>query len=295
MSKHDQPFEPLFAPRIKPEQPVKATPVNWFERIAVHMPPKVSPEHEEAGFGEAPETGTRKVSFPSVEDLAANHRLRSQRAVEEPAEVVAMRAQAARAAEEILAEARAGAAEIEQQARELGYREGHSLGYAAGDASAHAKVLRIAEEEREAFREDLNAFILHIEAERQRAWDEMEPQIITLVFDLAKKVIKQEIEVSRTVALSVIQHALRRVVDSGSLRIRVHPDDLQTVRGHREDLLALVDGARHVEIIDDRRVSPGGCVLETPAGNIDANIETQLTEVEKTLNVASAYREGQKE
>jgi flagellar assembly protein FliH len=80
-----------------------------------------------------------------------------------------------------------------------------------------------------------------------------------------------------------VRNALRRVSDSGSLRIRVHEDDLETVRANREELLSLVDGIPHVEIVSDRRVGAGGCVVETAGGNIDARIETQLETVGETL------------
>ena len=51
----------------------------------------------------------------------------------------------------------------------------------------------------------------------------------------------------------------------------------------RDDLLSLLDGIKNLEIVDDRRVGDGGCVIETNAGTIDAKIETQLAEVERAL------------
>ena len=85
--------------------------------------------------------------------------------------------------------------------------------------------------------------------------------------------------------LSVTRNALRRVVEGGTLRIRVNAEDLQTVRGNREELLTLVDNIRHVEIIEDRRVGAGGCIVETDAGSIDARLETQLAEAANLLEL----------
>ena len=76
------------------------------------------------------------------------------------------------------------------------------------------------------------------------------------------------------------------------LRIRVHGNDLETVRTNRADLLTLVDGANHVEIIEDRRVEPGGCIIETNAGSIDARIETQLESVSDALKQMVQYRQA---
>ena len=69
------------------------------------------------------------------------------------------------------------------------------------------------------------------------------------------------------------------------MRLRVSLGDAGRVRAMREDLLTMLDGLRHLEIVDDRRVGDGGCVIETNAGTIDAKIETQLAEVARALNV----------
>ena len=83
----------------------------------------------------------------------------------------------------------------------------------------------------------------------------------------------------------VISNAIRRVTDKENIRIRVSVTDAPRVKEMRDDLLEVVDGLRHLEIIDDRRVGDGGCVIETNAGTIDAKIETQLGEVARALGV----------
>jgi flagellar assembly protein FliH len=55
------------------------------------------------------------------------------------------------------------------------------------------------------------------------------------------------------------------------------------VRASREDLIAMVDGIRNIEIVDDRRVDAGGCVIETNGGTIDAKLDTQLNEIGAAL------------
>jgi flagellar biosynthesis/type III secretory pathway protein FliH len=81
----------------------------------------------------------------------------------------------------------------------------------------------------------------------------------------------------------VIHNALRRITDKEQVRIRVSVSDAEQVKSLREELIAMTDGLRQLEIIDDRRVGDGGCVIETGAGTIDAKIETQFAEVERAL------------
>jgi flagellar assembly protein FliH len=182
-------------------------------------------------------------------------------------------------AEQILSHAREKAEAIREEAHSAGYSAGYDSGRAAGTASARAQ----ADEERAQYRAEIEQFVEQIELERQRIWTEAEPQILSFALELARRVVKQDAEINRDIALSVVRNALRRVVDTENIRIRVNGADLQNIRAAREDLLALVDGMRHFEIIDDRRVSPGGCVVETNAGTIDAKLETQFSELEHTL------------
>lgn len=192
----------------------------------------------------------------------------------EAPEVISLRAEAE--AQALLKAARGEADCLRREAAASGYAEGYAAGFAKGEEEARAELNARAEQERTALRADLEAFLLHVETVRQQTWEAMEPEMIGLVFDLVQAVIHQEVEVNRTIALASVRAAIQRVAASGALRIRIHERDLETVRAHRRDLLALLDGIDQVEIVGDQRISPGGCVVETDNGAVDATLETRL-------------------
>ena len=290
-SKIENQFVPLNAPHVGTgrgglDTTTPAEPVSWFTHIAPLLPDS------------APAPTTRQTApprsggavpifdgFRNVDDMAREERERQLMGAPASPEILRLRWEAEQAAQELVAQANARAQAIEEAAHKKGYAVGYAQGMDEGRGEAERAVWQQNDSDRAAYRDDVQAFIAHIESERARAWNEMEPQIIQTIFELAKHVIKQEIETSRDVSLAVVQNALRRVADGGSLRIRVHADDLQTVRGNREDLLTLVDNIRHIEIIEDRRVGAGGCIIETDAGNIDARLETQLAEAANLLDL----------
>ncbi len=178
-------------------------------------------------------------------------------------------------AKRVLAEAHRQADQMRQDAVRKGYEEGLQLGREEG--------LRHYQQAIEALHGEVQKLVDAILAERQRLWEEMEPQVIDLVLEIARKVLREEIQARREATLSIIKHALRRVADTEHVRIRVHPDDLQIARQHREDFLAVCDGVRQIEIVDDQRVGGGGCVIETPGGTIDASLRTQMQSIERSL------------
>ncbi|GIV21788.1 MAG: hypothetical protein KatS3mg023_3539 [Armatimonadota bacterium] len=178
-------------------------------------------------------------------------------------------------AKRVLAEAHRQADQMRQDAVRKGYEEGLQIGREEG--------LRLYQQQVEALRGEVQKLVDAVLAERQRLWQQMEPQVIDLVLQIAHKVLREEIQARREATLSIIKHALRRVADTEHVRIRVHPDDLQIAREHREDFLAVCDGTRQIEIVDDQRVGGGGCIIETPSGTIDASLRTQMQSVEKAL------------
>lgn len=152
-------------------------------------------------------------------------------------------------------------------AREQGLAEG----IRAGEESYRAKLTRL-----EALAETLRA-------ERAEFFERIEPELVRLAVSIAEKIIGRELELNPDTVLDVIRGAVRRLRDREMLRVSVHPRDVARVREAREDLISAVDGVRKLEVVEDRRVDIGGCVIETPNGTLDARIRTQMDEIGRVL------------
>ena len=270
------------APRVSSRKPETEEPVNWYQVVAPQFPaPPASVQDAIKIEGDA--HGVQTAQFGSIAAIAETERRRMRQGDQEPPDVRKLRQDAAEEAQRLVSEALEQARTITRESREEGYKLGYDAGYLAGEQEAMRQLTQRANDERDAYQQDLSAFMSYIEEVSRRAWMEMEPEIVSFVFEIARKVIKMEVTINRDVAIEVVKNALRRVADTSSLRIRVHSDDLSTVRANRDELYTLVDNIRQVEIVEDRRVGPGGCIVETDAGTIDARIETQVEEVRKLL------------
>lgn len=192
----------------------------------------------------------------------------------------------------IVADARQEAEQIRREAEleaEGIKDDAQSQGYESGCAQAKTEVeeqLKAAwDDEVQALRSDIKAVISAIEAERAALWKQTEKDIVAFSIEMAQKIVKTEVQQNPKVIAEVIKHALRRVVSKEHIRIRISPQDIDSVRSQREELLLVLDGAANLEIIDDRRIQQGGCVIETTAGNIDSNIDTQFARITSALEV----------
>jgi flagellar biosynthesis/type III secretory pathway protein FliH len=148
-------------------------------------------------------------------------------------------------------------------------------GYLAGfeNAASEAKALI----------ERLQSNIDQIAEDRVSAMAALESEIVKLCIEISEKVIRHEIKTSPEVIIRVIKSCLRRVKDSTEVYIRVNPAEIENVRAKREELLSVAEGLRSLNIVDDRRVSNGGCVIESDSGDFDARIETQTEKLKKKI------------
>ncbi|MBV9849617.1 MAG: hypothetical protein JO250_08005 [Armatimonadetes bacterium] len=212
---------------------------------------------------------------------------RAEEAAEAHARAADILAQARREAEEMREDARV----LSEALREAAWQEGFHNGQEAGRDAIEIKLRGEWKAEQQALRAQVQTLVEGIGAARQALWERQEAEMVAFVLTVARQVIKTEVSQNPEVVRGVIQNALRRVTDREQVRIRVSVGDAGHVRAIREDLLTILDGLRHLEIVDDRRIGDGGCVIETNAGTIDAKIETQLAEVERALGPLPALPE----
>ena len=87
---------------------------------------------------------------------------------------------------------------------------------------------------------------------------------------LARQVVRSEVTQRPELIVQVAQDAIGAVILSARhLRLRLHPQDVPLVEAGAADLLQ----ARQVLLQADATLSPGGCVVESDLGQVDARIE----------------------
>jgi flagellar assembly protein FliH len=108
-----------------------------------------------------------------------------------------------------------------------------------------------------------------------------EEDIITLAFQLARRIIQREVLEHREVLAATLTRALDHVVEQDQIVIRVHPDDLQYATEIKEELRHTRGESKTLTIQGDSSVGRGGCLVASSLGLIDARIEAQFDELEQ--------------
>ena len=104
---------------------------------------------------------------------------------------------------------------------------------------------------------------------------QMETEVVELAVEIAKKVTTREVTTDPEVVLAVTRTALTKLHSRTLATIHLHPGDLTFVQENRDRL----NFHGSLELIEDNSITPGGCLIHTDSGDIDARIESQFDEI----------------
>jgi len=102
---------------------------------------------------------------------------------------------------------------------------------------------------------------------------------------LAKKLLLAEKKERKELVVDLVAQALTSVKDADRIWLRVNPLDAPILNKHKNRLIHVLGRASDVDIRVDRSVNAGGVLIQTGSGVIDAQLETQLEEIERILGV----------
>jgi len=122
--------------------------------------------------------------------------------------------------------------------------------------------------------------------ERQRLLASAKKDLLRLAVAVAEKILRREVARDDEVAVEMAARALAEARQRREVTLRIHPADAEAVRRSHERLLSALSRTRVLELREDPAVAPGGALVETEAGIIDARLETQLEAI------AAALQEG---
>ncbi|HAZ95906.1 flagellar assembly protein FliH [uncultured Treponema sp.] len=187
-------------------------------------------------------------------------------------------------AQDIISNAKIEEKSIFEKSKSDGFKAGHEEGYKAGNEEAQRLVERI------------HKMIEAVQAKRQEILDNTEQQIVNLVILIVRKVVKIMSENQKSVIMSNVLQALKKVKGSGDVTLRVNLADVKLTTEHIKDFIRQVENIKNISVVEDSSVEKGGCIVETDFGAIDARISSQLNELEtQILNISPIKTVGKSE
>lgn len=162
-----------------------------------------------------------------------------------------------------------------ERAREEGSRKGFEEGYRDGWEAARSEaveIIRAASALRDGMESARAAFLRRLELE-----------LAEMALEVGEKLALNRLREDPETVREMVRAVISRATDRRNLRVRMNPKDLRSLAECERELNSLFAEAGDVEMVEDAGILPGGCVVETPAGTIDARLECRLERVRKAV------------
>lgn len=110
-----------------------------------------------------------------------------------------------------------------------------------------------------------------------------ERDIVELALKVSAKIIGKDLERDPKVVVEICATAIENARTAKALTLLVNPKDGATLRESRPKLMEAVGRAVDIAIKDDPDIQPGGCIIKTEFGTVDAQLATQYNVLKNLL------------
>ncbi len=160
---------------------------------------------------------------------------------------------------------------IEQQMnkeKEKSTKKGYEEGYQKGVETGHREAQQVVN--------NFATLIKDASNQREVLYEEARSKILELIILISNKVTCDAARIDPEVTTGIINNTIDKLVDKSRIKVKVHPDHLPIIEQQIDRFKGESTVIKKIIIEPDKRVRHGGCFIETPTGDVDARIESQL-------------------
>lgn len=141
--------------------------------------------------------------------------------------------------------------------------------------------------EDEGFAEGLARFndqLLFFDTELKKIRHDAMQAVLPLALKAAKKIVSKELETHPETIVDIVLQALAPITQNHRIKIYVSKEEREIVEAHKSKIRDLLEQVESLSILDRPDITPGGCIIETESGIINATIENQWRALEAAFD-----------
>lgn len=153
------------------------------------------------------------------------------------------------------------------------------------EANARMECERIREEAKQQGREagiqELLETLTRFRDQQKRVYDQSKAEIVRLGLFVAHKILGRELQENDEALAEIVAQAIsNKLGHQKRLLLKVHPTDLERLRASLDRIGRQIGPGVQIDFRESNAIQPGGCIIETELGIIDASLDTQLRVME---------------
>lgn len=130
---------------------------------------------------------------------------------------------------------------------------------------------------------EFNNHLLQFEKELRKIRHETQKSILPIALKAAKKIVSKELELHPETIVDIVLQALAPVKQNHRIKIYVNKADKDTLEAEKPKIKEIFESLQSLSIQERSDVNPGGCIIETESGIINASIENQWRALESAF------------
>ena len=251
-----------------------------FTRLAVEKRANVSGGEVTEGFKPgipgifSDQGGVEPEDVP--EDLAAEFAAEKARHEQLKKEAEDVLSDAREEVKKLLAGAKVDAEEIRKQAYADGLRQGEQK----------------AKEKYDSMKVGLEAEVKRQKEDYERQVSELEPTFAEILIKLLEKLTGVLLAEKQGIIAYLLEQAIRGIEPGMTYLVHVSAEDFPLANSKKGELLRDLKEGAVLEIIEDRTMQKGQCIIETDSRIFDCGIDTQMKNLAGDLRLLAGGREG---
>ncbi len=128
-----------------------------------------------------------------------------------------------------------------------------------------------------------NKHLLDLEEHGRKVYRDTQNSILRLSLQAAKKIVNKEIELHPETIVDIVLQALAPIKQNHRITILVNKADKEILEEHKPQIKEIFEQLQFLGIQERADIAPGGCVIETESGIINANVENQWKALERAF------------
>lgn len=131
--------------------------------------------------------------------------------------------------------------------------------------------------------EKLNIHILRLDDSINKLELEYKDKVLSIALKAAKKIVGEELKLNNEAIVQIVKNALKPVREHQRVKIFVNKSDFEILKIEKQVLLDSLLQVKSFSIEPRDDIEKGGCIIETEAGIINAQLETQFRAIQSAF------------
>ncbi len=160
---------------------------------------------------------------------------------------------------------------LAEEARSSGYQQGLIEGRNAAENEYRNRL------------EEAAKIVSETKRRSQKRLEDSEFQLLSLGLRAAEQIVKTELDENKVLFRNIVTEVIKEARTHGEIDIYVHPEQFVLISDKVDDFKEALQKEVQFSVYPDDRLEPLSCILESSFGRIDASVDSQLSEIRRKL------------